>query len=260
MSSLRVENLSICIGGKKILSDISYVFPAGKRTAIIGPNGSGKSTLLQSLAGNGSLTSGRVMLDERNVRAFGKKELARLLAILPQGAQVPPDITVAELVDYGRFAHRRWFGNDAGEDKAAVAWALEQTKTAALSTRQVATLSGGERQRAWLAMALAQQPQVLLLDEPTTYLDIAHQLEVMEIVAQLNRESALTVVMVLHDINHARRYADEVVVIKDQHIVASGDPNCVLDPSLLERVFGVTADIFINAAGQTILSPLALVK
>lgn len=260
MSSLRVENLSICIGGKKILSDISYEFPAGKRTAIIGPNGSGKSTLLQSLAGNGYPASGRVMLDEQDVQGFGKKALARHLAILPQGAQVPPDITVAELVDYGRFAHRRWFGNDARADREAVARALEQTKTADLSSRLVATLSGGERQRAWLAMALAQQPQILLLDEPTTYLDIAHQLEVMQIVTQLNHESALTVVMVLHDINHARQYADEVVVIKDQHIVAAGDPNCVLDPLLLERVFGVTADVFVNAAGQTILSPLALVK
>lgn len=254
--NLAVENISVTLGGKEILRDVSYKFTSGKRTAIIGANGAGKSTLLKVLCLLNENFSGRVTLDGKDLRAVGRKNLARVMAILPQERDAPHDTTVSQLVAFGRFPHRKFFGGSTAEDEAAIKNALELTKLTGFANRQVASLSGGERQRAWLAMTLAQRPKILLLDEPTTYLDIAHQLEVMEIIADINKKFATTIIMVLHDINHARLYSDEVLLIKDKEICAAGDPINILTAQRIGEVFNVAADTFTNSHGDKIIFPL----
>lgn len=254
--NLSAENISVTLGGKEILRDLNYEFPSGKRTAIIGANGAGKSTLLKVLCLLNENFSGRVTLDGQDIRALGRKNLARVMAILPQERDAPQDTTVKQLVSFGRFPHRKFFGGTSKEDDAAVQNALTLTKLTGFANRQVASLSGGERQRAWLAMTLAQRPKILLLDEPTTYLDIAHQLEVMEIIADVNRRFATTIVMVLHDVNHARLYSDAVLIVKDKGIFAAGSPKKILTAQTLSAVFNVKADTFRNAAGDEIIFPL----
>jgi len=257
---LKTANLKVAIDGKEILHGISASFSAGRRTAIIGPNGAGKSTLLKALAAINTDYAGEVLLDGQEIRELGRKEIAKRIGILPQGAAAPPDTTVHQLVDYGRFPYRSLFSRDAKTDREVVEWAMQATHVQALSQRQVQTLSGGERQRVFLAMVLAQQPEILLLDEPTTYLDIAHQLEVMDIVARLNSEYKMTIIMVLHDINHALQYADEIMIVKDGCLKAQGMPQEVMTVERLADTFGVRADIFTNSQGKTVLSPIELVK
>ena len=258
--SVNVKNLSVEIEGKEILHNVNIEFTERKRTAIIGPNGAGKSTLLRVLAKLNTSYTGQVLMDGEDIRDISRKKYARRLAVLPQGLSAPADITVRALVDYGRFPYRSWHSGSRNDDDIhAVDSAIRYTKLEALRNRQVMSLSGGERQRAWIAMALAQQPDYLLLDEPTTYLDIAHQLEVMDIVRQMNREHGITAIMVLHDINHALQYADEIVVIKNHGIYAHGAPNDVLTVDMIGRVFGVKADIFRNSLGASVLSPVSLI-
>ena len=216
--------------------------------------------MLRVLAKLNTSYTGQVLMDGEDIRDISRKKYARRLAVLPQGLSAPADITVRALVDYGRFPYRSWHSGSRNDDDIhAVDSAIRYTKLEALRNRQVMSLSGGERQRAWIAMALAQQPDYLLLDEPTTYLDIAHQLEVMDIVRQMNREHGITVIMVLHDINHALQYADEIVVIKNHGIYAHGAPNDVLTVDMIGRVFGVKADIFRNSLGASVLSPVSLI-
>ena len=257
---IEVVHLCVSIAGKNILQDLTISFAEGKRTVIIGPNGVGKSTLLRTLAGIQRPAAGRVLLDGEEIRKFSRKKLARRLAILPQGMTAPPDTTVQQLVAYGRFPYRSiWGAGDAKADREAVAWAVEATHLGGYLKRQVATLSGGERQRAFLAMALAQQPSILLLDEPTTYLDIAHQLEVMKIITEVNARQSMTVIMVLHDINHALQYADELVILKNHRLYGQGRPQELMTVKTLAEVFGVKADIFRNRQGVFVLSPVELV-
>ena len=259
--ALSIKNLSVRMEHKVILHQLSLTFAEGKRTAIIGPNGAGKSTLLKAAAGLNGSYEGDILLDNKNIRNLSRQHLAQKIAILPQGVTAPPDTAVRQLVDYGRFPYRRWFrAGNTEKDRDAVAWAMQVTHTEQFADRQVQTLSGGERQRVFLAMALAQQPEILLLDEPTTYLDIAHQLEVMEIVRTVNEKYNMTVIMVLHDINHALQYADELAVLNNHHITAQGKPSEVLTVELLARVFHVRADIFKNSQGAAVLSPVELVK
>ena len=257
---LEARNLTVTLEGKTILERLSLRFAEGKRTAIIGPNGAGKSTLLRALAALNPVYRGEILLDGEEIRKIGRKRLSQRIAILPQNVQAPPDTTVERLVDYGRFPYRSWFrGSDAREDREAVEWALSVTRLEEFRQRQVMSLSGGERQRAWIAMALAQRPKILLLDEPTTYLDIAHQLEVMQIVRQLYETYHMTIIMVLHDINHALQYADEIAILKDHGIFAQGAPKEVVTVDSLAEVFGVRADIFFNSQGAAILSPISIV-
>lgn len=258
---LEARNLCCTLGGKVILNDLSLTFAEGRRTAIIGPNGAGKSTLLRFLAGLARPSAGRILLDGRDIHAFGRRELAQKLAVLPQGVTAPPDTTVRRLVGYGRFPYHSYFSAGSPRlDREAVDWAMQVTKVTKLQDRQVASLSGGERQRAFLAMTLAQQPKILLLDEPTTYLDIAHQLEVMQIIETLNRAYGMTIIMVLHDLNHALQYADEAAVLADHHIVCQGSPAEIISPKLLAQVFGVRADRFTDEEGRTVILPVGLVK
>ncbi len=254
--NLAAENIGVAIGGKEILRGVNYKFASGKRTAIIGANGAGKSTLLKVLCLLNEKFSGRVTLDGQDIRALGRKNLSRVMAILPQERDAPQDTTVRQLVSFGRFPHRKFFGGHSAEDEAAIKNALELTKLEDFENRQVVSLSGGERQRAWLAMTLAQRPKILLLDEPTTYLDIAHQLDVMQIIADVNKKFSTTIIMVLHDINHARLYSDEVLIVKDKKIFAAGDPLKILTAQTLSEVFGVKADTFTNAAGDEIIFPI----
>ncbi len=259
--ALETKNLTVTIEKHTIIKNINLTFNPGRRTAIIGPNGAGKSTLLKALSQLNTHYQGEVLLDGVDVKTIGRQRLSQRLAILPQGAQAPPDVTVGALVDFGRFPYRSWLRpGDPKADREAVEWALERTHLHGFLNRRVMGLSGGERQRAWIAMALAQQPEILLLDEPTTYLDIGHQLEVMNIVEEINRDYQMTVIMVLHDINHALQYADEIVVIKNHGIFAKGTPREILTVDMLGEVFGVKADIFVNSQGISVLSPVSLVR
>lgn len=260
---LSTRGLTIKINNKLILDDISIDFKTGKRTAIIGPNGCGKSTLLKAISGLSRHYQGNIFLDKQNIKNWSRKKIAKKMAILPQGATTPSDLTVKELVSYGRFPYRSLLkGNDNQKDEKIIAEAMAKTKVNKFASRLVSTLSGGERQRTWIAMALAQQPQILLLDEPTTYLDIAHQLEVMQIITELNYNENMTIIMVLHDINHARMYADDIIIIKDKHVFTQGIPQNVLNPDNLATVFGVKADIYQNCQNpqDKIIFPVALTK
>ena len=251
---LAVENITIEIDKKIILNGVTHAFAEGRRTSIIGANGAGKSTLLKALCLLNEKFNGSITLDGRDVRSIGRRTLAQSIAILPQERDAPVDTTVRQLTSYGRFPHQKLFsGGNPKQDREAIAWAMSVTNVEHLANRQVSTLSGGERQRAWLAMSLAQQPKILLLDEPTTYLDISHQLEVMEIIADVNRRYNMTVIMVLHDINHAVEFSDEVIVINGGGIFARGAPSTVLNPTLIREVFNVDAEIFSNAPGDKIL-------
>lgn len=258
--TIETRALQVSINGRQILHDVSVRFPAGRRTAIIGPNGAGKSTLLKAVAAINTDYQGEILLADREIRQYGRKELARRLAILPQGTMAPADVTVENLVEYGRFPYRSLFSRNQEQDAEAVSWAMEVAQVSDFAQRRVQELSGGERQRVFLAMVLAQQPDILLLDEPTTYLDIANQLQVMDIVAGLHRDRQMTVIMVLHDINHAQQYADELLILQGGRVRAQGEPKKMLTAERLQEVFGVQADVFVNKQGQEIIFPLKNIR
>lgn len=256
---ISAEHVNIGINNKTIVKDLSLDIPEGKVTAIIGPNGCGKSTTLKAIS-RIMPYSGKITFKGRDIKSFSHREFARCLAILTQSPQAPADLTVSDLVEMGRFPHRGFLGRgSSSEDSKHVEWALEQTNMSGMRHRLLSTLSGGERQRAWIAMALAQRPEVLFLDEPTTYLDICHQLEIMQLLARLNKELGLTVVMVVHELNHAIQYADFVAVIKAGSMVISGVPKEVITGKLLADVFGVQADEVICSNGQRALVPVDLI-
>ena len=256
---IKAQNISVSINEKEIVHSISLDIPKGKVTAIIGPNGCGKSTTLKALSRilpyNGSVT-----FKGQEMSTLSQREFAKCLAILTQSPQAPSDLTVNDLVEMGRFPHRVFLGRAGKDDKEHVEWALEQTGVKEMRYRLLNTLSGGERQRAWIAMALAQRPEVLLLDEPTTYLDICHQLEIMQLITRLNQELGLTVVMVVHDLNHAIMYADHVVVVKSGQLVTSGAPREIITAELLADVFKVKADEFTLSNDLRALVPVDLYK
>lgn len=257
---LETKNISVSIADKKIFSNITPIFPEGKCIAIIGANGAGKSTLLRVLAALSPQYEGEIFLGGENIRKISRKKIARHLAILPQTMQIPADTTVERLVDFGRFPYRNLFSSgDAKADFEAVDWAIKVVNLEKFKHRQVNSLSGGERQRARIAMALAQRPEIILFDEPTTYLDIAHQLEVMQLIRLINEKFKMTVIMVLHDINHALQFADEVIVLRDGKIL-QGAPKKIINADMLAEVFGVQAEIFTNSRGEKILSPTAIIN
>lgn len=255
---IQVEHINISIAKKQIVRDLSLSVPEGKITAIIGPNGCGKSTTLKAIS-RILPYEGSINFKGQDIRALSQREFAKCLAVLTQSPQAPADLTVDDLVEMGRFPHRGFLGRGGKDDKKHIDWALEQTNMTAMRHRLLSTLSGGERQRAWIAMALAQRPEVLFLDEPTTYLDICHQLEIMQLLARLNKELGLTVVMVVHELNHAIQYADHVAVIKAGSLAASGVPKQVITRQLLAEVFNVQADEFICSNGFRALLPVDLI-
>ena len=256
---IKAQNISVSINEKEIVHGISLDIPEGKVTAIIGPNGCGKSTTLKALS-RILPYKGSVTFKGQEMSTLSQREFAKCLAILTQSPQAPSDLTVNDLVEMGRFPHRGFLGRAGKDDKEHVEWALEQTGVKEMRYRLLNTLSGGERQRAWIAMALAQRPEVLLLDEPTTYLDICHQLEIMQLITRLNQELGLTVVMVVHDLNHAIMYADHVVVVKAGQLVTSGAPREIITAELLAEVFKVKADEFTLSNELRALVPVDLYK
>ena len=256
---IKAQNISVSINEKEIVHGISLDIPEGKVTAIIGPNGCGKSTTLKALS-RILPYKGSVTFKGQEMSTLSQREFAKCLAILTQSPQAPSDLTVNDLVEMGRFPHRGFLGRAGKDDKEHVEWALEQTGVKEMRYRLLNTLSGGERQRAWIAMALAQRPEVLLLDEPTTYLDICHQLEIMQLIGRLNQELGLTVVMVVHDLNHAIMYADHVVVVKAGQLVTSGAPREIITADLLADVFKVKADEFTLSNDLRALVPVDLYK
>ncbi|KUL28538.1 ABC transporter ATP-binding protein [Actinoplanes awajinensis] len=237
-SRLRAEDLTLGYDGRVVAEHLGVQITDGSFTVIVGPNACGKSTLLKALARILKPQAGAVHLDGKEIMSYPSKHVARQLGMLPQSPSVPGGIVVEELVARGRFAHQRMLKQWSAEDEAAVADAMRLTEVADLADRFVDELSGGQRQRVWLAMALAQQTPILLLDEPTTFLDLSHQFEVLDLCAELH-EDGRTVVAVLHDLNHACRYATELIVMKAGTVLAQGPPAEVMTAELVEEVFAM---------------------
>ncbi|WLR47197.1 ABC transporter ATP-binding protein [Halobacillus litoralis] len=243
MVRMSMQDLGIAYGEVKIVEDLNLHIPEGEITTIIGPNGCGKSTILKTMSRLLEPKSGVVYLDGKAIHKESTKEIAKKMAVLPQTPQAPSGLTVYELVSYGRFPHQRGFGKLTDEDRDIIGWALEVTGVQQFSERQIDALSGGQRQKVWIAMALAQGTDLLLLDEPTTYLDLAHQLEVLTLLEKLNKEEGRTIVMVLHDLNHAARFADHLVALNGGKIIKEGTAHEVMTSAVLRRVFNIDAAI-----------------
>ncbi|MCT8137085.1 ABC transporter ATP-binding protein [Anaerobacillus sp. CMMVII] len=243
MGRLYTNQLNIGYGESLIVKELSVEIPDKKITTIIGSNGCGKSTLLKAITRIITHQSGEVVLDGKNISKESTKLLAKKMAILPQTPESASGLTVGELVSYGRFPYQKGFGRLSKKDYEVIDWALEVTGTIDFKYRPVDALSGGQRQRVWIAMALAQETEIIFLDEPTTYLDMAHQLEVLELLQNLNREQGRTIVMVLHDLNQAARFADYIIALKAGQIVKAGNCEEVINHHVLKKVFNIDAEI-----------------
>ena len=239
--SLSAESLTLAYGDRTIVEGLDLHVPPGRITAIVGANGCGKSTLLRALARLIPAREGRIVLDGKALHARPTKEISRILGLLPQAPIAPEGIVVADLVGRGRHPHQKLLARLSARDYEIVAQALAATGTAEFADRSVDELSGGQRQRVWIAMALAQETEILLLDEPTTFLDLAHQVEVLDLLTDLNRDRGTTIVMVLHDMNLAARYADHLFAMRDGRIVTSGPPSEVMTSELIREVFELDA-------------------
>ncbi|PGM52232.1 ABC transporter ATP-binding protein [Bacillus sp. AFS053548] len=239
MVRLFTNELTIGYGDRLIVKDLNIKIPDKKITTIIGSNGCGKSTLLKAITRIISHQSGTIILDGENIASENTKLLAKKIAILPQTPESASGLTVGELVSYGRFPYQSGFGRLTKKDIEVIDWALEVTGTKEYKYKSVDSLSGGQRQRVWIAMALAQETEIIFLDEPTTYLDLAHQLEILELLQKLNQEQERTIVMVLHDLNQAARFADYIIALKDGEIVKSGSCEEVITHEVLKKVFSI---------------------
>jgi len=254
---LRAVGLSLGYDGTRIIDDLDLDVAAGEVTVIVGANASGKSTLLRGLARLLRPEAGVVTLDGRDIAALPRKQVATVVGLLPQQPLAPEGITVGDLVGRGRYPHQGWFRQWTSTDDGIVAAAMSATETLELAGRRLEELSGGQRQRVWIAMALAQDPNILLLDEPTTFLDVTHQIEVLDLLLELNRERGTTVVMVLHDLNLAARYADHLVVMRHGRIVANGTPADTLTAAVVLDAFGLDAQIVPDpVCGSPIVVPI----
>lgn len=256
---LVASHLHLSYGGRTVIEDLSLLVPPHTMGSIIGPNGCGKSTLLKALARILKPTSGTVMLDDRPITSMPTRQVATILGLLPQNPSAPPGITIADLVARGRYPYHRFNKRWTSKDQQAVERALSLTGLTDMAGCPIDRLSGGQRQRAWIALALAQQTDVLLLDEPTTYLDIAYQLEVLDLLSTLNRQEGVTVVMVLHDLNMAARYSDWILAINNGKRVALGAPNEIMTENLVRQVFDIAATVVTDkTTGTPLMTPSAL--
>jgi iron complex transport system ATP-binding protein len=257
MSRLVADNVSLGYAARPVVTDLTVAVPDGKVTVVVGANACGKSTLLRGLARLLRPTSGAVLLDGGAIHHRSTRDVARVLGLLPQNPVAPEGVTVADLVGRGRHPHQGAFRRWSHDDDRAVAEALELTDTLEVADRVVDELSGGQRQRVWIAMALAQGTDLLLLDEPTTYLDIAHQVEMLDLLADLNRDRGTTVVMVLHDLNLSARYADHLVAMRTGRIVAEGRPTDVVTEETVRTVFGLACRVVTDpVSGTPLVVPL----
>lgn len=243
MNDIRVNGISAGYGEKVIIKELSIDIPRGKVTTIIGPNGCGKSTLLKSIGRILNIKCGSILLDGKEIHEMSTRVLASKLAILPQSPIAPEGLTVEELVSYGRYPYQKGLGKLKEEDKRIIAWAMRATNLEELKFQTVDSLSGGQRQRVWIAMALAQETDVILLDEPTTYLDMAYQLEVLELLEALNKEHGCTIIMVLHDLNLASRFADYMIAMGEGKIIKAGETKEVMTKPVLQKVYQIDATI-----------------
>jgi iron complex transport system ATP-binding protein len=254
-SRLAGEKLTLGYAALRVLENVDVTIPDGKITALIGANGSGKSTLLKALGRILQPLDGSVFLDGKAIASMPSRDIARTMALLPQSPVSPDGLTVRQLCRFGRHPHKGLLARTTRHDEEIVEHALAATGLSDLTERPLDRLSGGQRQRAWIAMALAQETPILLLDEPTTYLDIAHQLDVLELLKELNRKQGRTVVMVVHDLNHAAQYADHIVAVANGGIHAAGRPVDLLTPELIKTVFGTDAVVIPHPVDGT---PLCL--
>lgn len=237
---IEVKNIEFAYEKNKyFIENLNVNIEEGKVTTILGPNGSGKSTLLGIICGLNKISNGEVWINNKNIKKLSYKDLAKEIATVHQQNSVPEDITVEELVSYGRTPYRKHYRGNDEEDNNIVEWAIEKTGLQGLKNKAVMSMSGGERQRVFIAMALAQKSKVLFVDEPTTYLDIYHQIEILELVKELNEEYNLTVVMVLHDINQAIKYSDNIIVMKKGKVIDCGKSNEVINMKLLNEVYNI---------------------
>jgi iron complex transport system ATP-binding protein len=247
--------------GVEVVHDLAFDVPQGEIVTLVGPNGSGKSTILRTLARLMKPEHGAVYLDGKALHRQSTRKVAQTLAILPQNPAAPEDLTVRDLVSRGRFARQAWWRASNRHDREIVEWVLEATGLKPLEDRRLTTLSGGERQRAWIALALAQEPRILLLDEPTTFLDISHQLDVMVLLQKLNQQNQISIVMVLHDLNQAARFSHRLIVLKQGRIYAAGSPGDVLTDTMLREVFEVEGVVGRDPLTNTpIFTPLQSVR
>jgi iron complex transport system ATP-binding protein len=241
--SLSVSNLTLGYGDYIVLKDIDVKIPKNKITILVGSNGCGKSTLLKTMARLLKPMSGKVFIEDMNIFEKSSKEIAKELAILTQSPQAPNDLTVFNLVKQGRYPYQKWFSQWTKEDEEIVDYALEKTGLLDIKNKRISDLSGGQRQRVWIAMTLAQQTEVILLDEPTNHLDIKYKIEVLDLLKTLNKEEKRTIVIVLHDINLAARYADNIIAIKDGSVYAEGSPSQIITEKLIKDVFDINSVI-----------------
>jgi iron complex transport system ATP-binding protein len=254
---LRAAGLRLAYNGLVVVDGLDLTVPPGQVSVIVGANASGKSTLLRALSRLLAPRAGTVHLDGRSIHTLPTKQVAKVLGILPQSPVAPDGLTVIDLVGRGRAPHQSWWRPWSAADRSAVHAALAATELLDLAQRPVDELSGGQRQRAWIAMAVAQETPILLLDEPTTYLDLAHQIDVLDLITDLNRKEQRTVVMVLHDLNQACRYADHVIAMKSGRIVATGAPSEVITAELVEQVFDVRCAVIADpVTGTPLVIPI----
>lgn len=238
------DHVSIAYGKKRILENVSMEFEKGKITTIIGPNGCGKSSLLKTIPRTVTPLSGTPVFEDKPIKSYSPKELAKKIAYLPQIHTSPDDIDIRTLVSYGRYPYKKFGSGLTEEDNRIVEETLELTGLSHLSNRLMNNLSGGEKQRAWIAMTICQQPQILLLDEPITYLDVGYQVEVLELVRELCDRLKITIVMVLHDMNFTARYSDRIYVLKDRKVHNYGAPNNVIERKNLQQVFNIDSQLY----------------
>lgn len=257
-AALATQNLSLSYERTRIVQDLSFGIPRGEIAVLVGPNGCGKSTILRGLARLLKPQAGTVLLDGSDIHRLSTRSIAQNLGILPQGPVAPEGLTVKDLVAQGRYPHQSWWQQWSVQDEEMTLNTLETTGLLDLMDRPLDQLSGGQRQRAWIAMTLAQSTPILLLDEPTTFLDLAHQMEVLELLAHLNQEQKRTVVMVLHDLNQAARYAHHLVAIKQGSVFAQGSPWEVVTEGMVQEVFGLNCRIIPDpVAGSPMCIPVA---
>ena len=250
MEAISVKNLSVAYEENLIIENMNLSIPSGEISIIIGANGCGKSTLLKTIARVIKPKGGDIFINGKNIREQKEKHLAAQVAFLPQGPVCPPGLTVKELIAFGRFPHQKLMGGLKSHDKDIIQWAMEETELKEYGDREIGNLSGGQRQRAWIAMTLAQETDIIMLDEPTTYLDMSYQLEVLKVLERLNKNKKITVVIVLHELNNACRFASNIIGLKQGKLICQGTPVDVITKESLKEIYGIDARLQLSENKQ----------